>query len=398
MFKRLAMKTVGTCVGLLFVFSLIFTTTMTSVHISSKTPVLSGPHPDTLVMYAFSDTDAEYTQNLRYFVAEASRQGDDSDYLFIINTDAPDRPGNLPSLLALNARYVFHRNECYDWGSFGWAMSQSLVDTKRYRYFVFMNSSVRGPFMPAYVKGTWTKHLVSMLDDSVKLVGPTISCEPAKSRAGDIRFNPHVQSYVVATDRTGLAILLDSPVFECRSTIQETIFHSEIGVSKAILDAGFNIAALMTRYRGVDWRDQGNWNCNAKMNPYGHHANDGATLEAAEVMFVKLKSYLLDRQIPYMAVADRLSKHRPLAANDYVARPMRYKLPGSLAALARGPECFDCEHYRASNADLPARWRCADLFNPYVTAGLAEGRKARYTCAFDESKVNVNTRYRQGHA
>ena len=53
---------------------------------------------------------------------------------------------NLPS----NARYVYHENRCYDWGTFGWAIEAGKVDTSAYKYIIFMNSSVRGPILPPY--------------------------------------------------------------------------------------------------------------------------------------------------------------------------------------------------------------------------------------------------------
>lgn len=56
---------------------------------------------------------------------------------------------NLPP----HATYVRHPNECYDWGSYGWLLLQSgFVDIVKYRYFFFVNSSVRGPFLPAYAR------------------------------------------------------------------------------------------------------------------------------------------------------------------------------------------------------------------------------------------------------
>lgn len=57
--------------------------------------------------------------------------------------------GELPQLPA-NARYTYHENKCYDWGTFGWAMDSGKVDTSQYKYIIFMNSSVRGPFLPPY--------------------------------------------------------------------------------------------------------------------------------------------------------------------------------------------------------------------------------------------------------
>ena len=44
----------------------------------------------------------------------------------------------------------------------------------------------------------------------------------------------------------------------------DTIYHSEVGASRAILNAGYTLDALMLRYKGVDWRNQSNWHCNAE--------------------------------------------------------------------------------------------------------------------------------------
>ena len=48
---------------------------------------------------------------------------------------------------------------CYDWGTFGWLLMHSgHVEYKRYRYFFFINSSVRGPFMPPYARVRGPNH------------------------------------------------------------------------------------------------------------------------------------------------------------------------------------------------------------------------------------------------
>lgn len=58
----------------------------------------------------------------------------------------------LPELPA-HATYVTHKNKCYDWGSYGWLLLQTgYVNSAQYRYFFFINSSVRGPFIPAYAR------------------------------------------------------------------------------------------------------------------------------------------------------------------------------------------------------------------------------------------------------
>lgn len=59
--------------------------------------------------------------------------------------------GPLPELPG-NARYVRHENRCYDWGTFGWALGSGRVNTEGFKFFIFLNSSVRGPFVPPYLK------------------------------------------------------------------------------------------------------------------------------------------------------------------------------------------------------------------------------------------------------
>lgn len=56
---------------------------------------------------------------------------------------------SLPTLPS-NARYVQHENLCFDWGTFGWALFNLDLDIRLYKYFVFMNTSVRGPYLPSY--------------------------------------------------------------------------------------------------------------------------------------------------------------------------------------------------------------------------------------------------------
>ena len=59
-----------------------------------------------------------------------------------------DKLPTLPS----NAKYVQHKNECYDWGTFGWLLLKSgHVSPSKYKYIVLTNSSVRGPYLPPYV-------------------------------------------------------------------------------------------------------------------------------------------------------------------------------------------------------------------------------------------------------
>ena len=72
--------------------------------------------------------------------------------------------------------------------------------------------------MPLQGRVRWQDLLISRITKDVKLVGPTISCEGSPKEGnvnGEWRTNPHVQSYVVATDRVRHPPLEDS----CRHTL-----------------------------------------------------------------------------------------------------------------------------------------------------------------------------------
>lgn len=246
--------------------------------------VSRAPHR-TLVLYAFSDTDPDYQGNLRYFVRHGVA-GAAADFVLVVNGATSFELPSLPR----HARYLRRENACYDWGSYGVALNELGAWRGKYAYYVFVNSSVRGPFCgpadgggPCSRARSWVDALTRRLSDRIKLVGPTISCEHAP--ADGATEMPHVQSYVLATDATGLAVLRAAGVFECRDTLRDVIVHSEVGASKAVLAAGFGLDCLMPEYRGVDWTDRATWNCSGGHNPYLTKR-----LVAQDLMFIKMQT------------------------------------------------------------------------------------------------------------
>lgn len=56
----------------------------------------------------------------------------------------------------------------------------------------------------------------------------------------------------------------------------DVIYYGELGSSLELLEAGYSIDCLMTRYQGVDWSDKNNWGCNGgcvavMMSTHHHH-------------------------------------------------------------------------------------------------------------------------------
>ncbi|GAQ90930.1 hypothetical protein KFL_007030030 [Klebsormidium nitens] len=252
--------------------------------------------PKTLVSYVFSDTDPEYRLNLLHFLNHITYNRDPADYVIIMNGGKPD-DFELPEVPP-NVRFLAHPNECFDMGTHGWVLSGNAtelgLDIKSYKYILFLNSSVRGPYLPTYLlqgplAQPWHALLTANINNDIKLVGPTINCQ--SFRANDPDRKPHVQSYCMATDQVGLGIMLEKGVLSCKQGWVDAIVTGELAASKVLLNEGYNIASLLTKYRGLDWRDRRNWDCNNLMNPIGY---DEINAQPLEVMFVKAKSSMTE--------------------------------------------------------------------------------------------------------
>ena len=206
------------------------------------------PEGRALLLVVHSTHDAGYASNLAYFIAKAVRCWQDADYVIVIQRQDADsfrQPGDerwkegLPPLPS-NARYVLHQNQCMDLGTVGWllrlpATHPDYVDTARYRYFVLINTSVRGPLLPAFLEDrmdpfeevqcigegsllspssssaaaaerdrlrlfSWFHVFLGRIDEHIRLVGCTASCS----------FATHVQSYVLAMDYVALQLMWTS--------------------------------------------------------------------------------------------------------------------------------------------------------------------------------------------
>lgn len=207
-----------------------------------------------------------------------------------------------------NVRIVQRANRCYDGGAIGEVLRAHPELGRLYKYFVLMNSSVRGPFLPRYYQSRpWTRAFTDLLSDEVKLVGTTISCE----------ISVHIQSMVLATDRVGLGAIAAAGALGCPDSPHAAVLMYELASSAAILDAGHNIGCLLTRYRGIDWRAHRGARCNAALNPIG--SSDGLSLNPFEIGFVKAKATLQVPTAAFLARYTRYYMHKPGSDDETLA-------------------------------------------------------------------------------
>jgi hypothetical protein len=99
-----------------------------------------------------------------------------------------------------------------------------------------------------------------------------------------------VQSYLWALDLETLDFLLkNSIVFACHKSMNDAIRNGEVGASEILLDSGYGIDSLMTKYRGMDFRYNRTTKCVDQRNPTFKNSANGITLDPYEVVFVKIK-------------------------------------------------------------------------------------------------------------
>ncbi|CAF1408254.1 unnamed protein product [Adineta ricciae] len=120
-----------------------------------------------LLIYVYANTHSYAFGNLKYFIEEAVRENDGIDYYFILQQieKKPINESTMPPIPKSNAFYLQHENKCFDYGTIGWFFDTytighpwkqtspaiaNPVNLRKYKYFIFMNSSIRGPFFPPY--------------------------------------------------------------------------------------------------------------------------------------------------------------------------------------------------------------------------------------------------------
>lgn len=181
----------GTLTVCIFVFCACFAVVTRQLyrdHTQEGRHTAESPQQSTLVVYSYRNIDPEAVSNLQFFLRNVFTARDQARYVILVDHGL-DQYGEFHSAvlpdLPPNAQYISVRM-CYEMGHVGMVLSgltKADIDLRQYTYFVWLDSSLRGPFMPSYVtQGTqapvWHTLLTSRLSSTVKLVGATISCIP----------------------------------------------------------------------------------------------------------------------------------------------------------------------------------------------------------------------------
>jgi len=195
----------------------------------------------TIVLYVFH----EFNDRVEYFIKHGLFQSPHVDFLMICNHPTFPIQDKVPSYV----KTINRENNGYDFG--GW--SHALLDhdyKDKYDTFIFVNSSVMGPFSDEL----WTNRFERGLNDDIQLFGVTINCCNIEGDLDPLR-NAHIQSMVFSMKKPMLHLLIQDGIFtnEYPKSFQDCIRKQEIGMSRAVLKNGGNLGVTHSYYDGVDW-------------------------------------------------------------------------------------------------------------------------------------------------
>jgi hypothetical protein len=205
-----------------------------------------------------------------------------------------------------NLQYHFTPNENFDYG--GYASAICTLDLlNRYEHFIFVNTSVRGPFLPPYIGKSigksWDQILIELLEPGVGIVGTAIALTPAHHSIAKLyhakygvspsneEILAHVQSTCYVLPKNTLQYLVNIGFYEGAISLSkdETVRDYEIRLSQLLLVQGLNLKCVLPEYSQPDYRELKN-----DINPASREGDSGfrnsyfgRTAHPYESMFIK---------------------------------------------------------------------------------------------------------------
>lgn len=124
---------------------------------------------DTLITYVYSES-AFGRENLKFFLRMGLHRA--ADFVFIFNgeTSATDLPPAWD-----NVKIVRRNNTCYDMGAVGEVLRTDDL-WKKYKKFISLNASLRGPFIPYWSDTCWSERYLSKVTATVKVCSGRSLC------------------------------------------------------------------------------------------------------------------------------------------------------------------------------------------------------------------------------
>jgi hypothetical protein len=195
-----------------------------------------------LISYIFH----KFNERVLHFINNCIFFDPDIDFLIICNDKSKNYDNYFPNFVTI----IYRDNIGFDFG--GWSEGILMNERyKKYNKFIFLNSSVVGPYISKSTSKKWTDIYLEGLNDDVKLFGSTINI------LGENDSKTHVQSYIFSLDLHTLEFLIEKHIFSLSNmalTFNDCIQNKEIQMSRYIIDNNWNIGCLVKCYTNIDFR------------------------------------------------------------------------------------------------------------------------------------------------
>jgi hypothetical protein len=248
-----------------------------------------------LVIYHYYEKDQSYIDNFLHFIQFAYRP--ELNYLIVI---AGITSIELPQ--AGNITYFYAKNQNFDYGGYAQVIKDFKFE-KNYANFIFVNSSVRGPFLPAHSQKIWANNLFELYSENIGIVGTAISLTPSHhaiskmyhEKYGYAERNKnilaHVQSTCYVLSRPVLCSLINEGFYDVHEALSkdETVRDSEMRLSQNLLGRGLNLKCMLPEYNKPDYRTLSHEiNPSAREGDSGfEHSYFGRSAHPYESIFIK---------------------------------------------------------------------------------------------------------------
>ena len=253
-------------------------------------------------MYAYYEKNDNYKENFKYFLDNVLLKKNDIDYYIIIN-------GNCTVVLpneTKNIKIIKRENIGFDFGA--WSHCVKKYIKKNYDYYIFLNTSVKGPY-PSDIN--WLDKFLDLFNTktgNVKLVGTSINVLDNFNNLGlDVNkckelYNydgpyTHIQSMFFILDKEGFDLLYEEKFFDDEEKLNKNtdiwyiILNKEIKMSQILLKKGYNINAILTKYKDIDYTKITNNFNPSGTDPYVINGYFGNTITNEEAIFFKTNRF-----------------------------------------------------------------------------------------------------------
>jgi len=229
-----------------------------------------------LIIYSYFEK-LDSKENLNFFIKNGIFEHEDYQFLIVVNGE--NFGIDLPEYK--NVKLLYRENKGFDFG--GWGFGLKNTNIRVYDYFIFLNSTCVGPFLPRYIPQElyWTDLFVSKIDNDIKLCGPTINYLPTNPNR-----SKHIQSYAFGTDIIGLELLIKNGIFDPDENInrKNVIENHELGMSDVLLSNNFKIYSFQLS-ENLNSKIEDKSKLHGDIHYVGKYYED--TINPIEVMFLK---------------------------------------------------------------------------------------------------------------